>query len=327
MDASASPLLHLRDLRVSYGPARAVNGLSLTVRRGETAAIVGESGSGKSQTVLAALRLLPRHALTTGSVLFDGTDLLGLSQKRLDALLGRRIAMVFQEPMSSLDPLFSVGAQIGAVLRLKARLPRGAAKARAKELLTLAGIAEPERRLDAYPHELSGGQRQRVAIAMAISCNPELLIADEPTTALDVTVAAKIMELLATLKQNLGMAMIFISHDLGMVRRIADTIHVMRGGEIVETGPAREIFAHPRHDYTRMLLRACRAGAPMPGSARRCFCGPRTLASLLPCVAACSAPSACSRRSTASAFVSKRAARLALWGNWDPANRRWRARF
>jgi peptide/nickel transport system ATP-binding protein/oligopeptide transport system ATP-binding protein len=254
MDVSAEPLLQLRDLRVSYGAAQAVKGLSLMVRRGETAAIVGESGSGKSQTVLAALRLLPRHAHTSGSVLFEDTELLTLSQKRLDSLLGRRIAMVFQEPMSSLDPLFTVGSQIGVVLRLKAGLPRRAAYARAKELLDLAGIAEPGRRLHAYPHELSGGQRQRVAIAMAIACNPDLLIADEPTTALDVTVAAKILDLLAKLKQSLGMAMIFISHDLGIVRRIADTIHVMRNGEIVESGAAAKIFANPQHDYTHVLL-------------------------------------------------------------------------
>jgi ABC-type microcin C transport system duplicated ATPase subunit YejF len=254
MDVSAEPLLQLRDLRVSYGAAQAVRGLSLMVRRGETAAIVGESGSGKSQTVLAALRLLPHHARTSGSVIFEDTELLALSQKRLNSLLGRRIAMVFQEPMSSLDPLFTVGSQIGAVLRLKAGLPRRAAHERAKELLDVAGIAEPGRRLHAYPHELSGGQRQRVAIAMAIACNPDLLIADEPTTALDVTVAAKILDLLAKLKQSFRMAMIFISHDLGLVRRIADTIHVMRDGEIVESGTAAKIFADPRDDYTRMLL-------------------------------------------------------------------------
>ena len=254
MSSPAKPILQLRDLQVSYGKARVVNGLNLLVRRGETAAIVGESGSGKSQTVLAALRLLPRQAVTSGSVTFEDTELLALSQRRLNALLGRRIAMVFQEPMSALDPLFTVGAQIGAVLRLKAGLRRGAAKARAKELLSLAGIAEPERRLNAYPHELSGGQCQRVAIAMAIACNPDLLIADEPTTALDVTVAAKILDLLAKLKQSLGMAMIFISHDLGLVRRIADSIHVMRGGEIVESGATGEIFSNPRHDATRLLL-------------------------------------------------------------------------
>jgi peptide/nickel transport system ATP-binding protein/oligopeptide transport system ATP-binding protein len=256
MDASAQPLLRVRDLRVSYGPASVVKGVSFTLRHGETAAIVGESGSGKTQTVLAALRLLPRQAVTTGSVIFEDTEVLALSRRRLDALLGRRIAMIFQEPMSSLDPLFTVGAQISAILRLKAGLSRRATKARAKELLDLAGIPDPGRRVHAYPHELSGGQRQRVAIAMAIACNPDLLIADEPTTALDVTVAARILELLAKLKQSFGMAMIFISHDLGLVRRIADSVHVMREGEIIEAGSTAEVAANPRHEYTRMLLAA-----------------------------------------------------------------------
>jgi ABC-type microcin C transport system duplicated ATPase subunit YejF len=256
MDACGKPLLRVRDLRVSYGPASVVKGVSFTLRQGETAAIVGESGSGKTQTALAALRLLPRQAVTTGSVMFEDSELLALSRRRLDALLGRRIAMVFQEPMSSLDPLFTVGAQIGAILRLKAGFSRRAATSRAKELLDLAGIAEPGRRVHAYPHELSGGQRQRVAIAMAIACNPDLLIADEPTTALDVTVAATILELLAKLKQSFGMAMIFISHDLGLVRRIADSVHVMRAGEIIEVGSPTEVAQSPRHEYTRMLLAA-----------------------------------------------------------------------
>jgi len=256
MDACGKPLLRVRDLRVSYGPASVVKGVSFTLRHGETAAIVGESGSGKTQTMLASLRLLPRHAVTTGSVIFEDTELLAVSRRRLDALLGRRIAMVFQEPMSSLDPLFSVGAQIAAILRLKAGLSRRAAKARAKELLDLAGVAEPGRRVHAYPHELSGGQRQRVAIAMAIACSPDLLIADEPTTALDVTVAARMLDLLAKLKQSFGMAMIFISHDLGLVRRIANSVHVMREGEIVEAGSAVEVAANPRHEYTRMLRAA-----------------------------------------------------------------------
>ncbi|HEY4849041.1 MAG TPA: dipeptide ABC transporter ATP-binding protein [Methylocella sp.] len=256
MDACGKPLFRVRDLRVNYGPASVVKGVSFTLRHGETAAIVGESGSGKTQTVLAALKLLPRQAVTTGSVIFEDTELLALSRRRLDALLGRRIAMIFQEPMSALDPLFTVGAQIAAILRLKSGFSRRAATSRAKELLDLAGIAEPGRRIHAYPHELSGGQRQRVAIAMAIACNPDLLIADEPTTALDVTVAARILELLAKLKQSFGMAMIFISHDLGLVRRIADSVHVMREGEIVEAGSAAEVAANPRHDYTRMLLAA-----------------------------------------------------------------------
>jgi ABC-type microcin C transport system duplicated ATPase subunit YejF len=253
-DSPPTPLLQLDNLHVSYGPIRAVRGVSLVVRRGETAAIVGQSGSGKSQTMLAALRLLSRQAVTEGSVLFEGTELLTLSQRPLDALLGRRIAIIFQEPMSSLDPLFTVGNQIAAILRLKACYSRHAAKARAIELLDLTGIAEPQRRIQSYPHELSGGQRQRVAIAMAISCNPDLLIADEPTTALDVTVAAKILELLAKLKQDFRMAMIFISHDLGLVRQIADSVHVMREGEIVESGPTQEVTRKPRDEYTRSLL-------------------------------------------------------------------------
>jgi ABC-type microcin C transport system duplicated ATPase subunit YejF len=254
--ACEKPLFRVRDLRVSYGPASVVKEVSFTLRRGETTAIVGESGSGKTQTVLAALRLLPRHAVTAGSVIFEDTELLALSRRRLDALLGRRIAMVFQEPMSSLDPLFTVGVQIGAILRLKEGFSRRAAASRAKELLDLAGIAEPGRRVHAYPHEMSGGQRQRVAIAMAIACNPDLLIADEPTTALDVSVAARILELLTKLKQSFGMAMIFISHDLGLVRRIADSVHVMREGEIVEAGSTAEVATNPRHEYTRMLLAA-----------------------------------------------------------------------
>ncbi|MBO0734381.1 MAG: ABC transporter ATP-binding protein [Methylocapsa sp.] len=239
---------------MSYGSDCAVRGAGMRVERGETAAIVGASGSGKSQTALAILRLLPRHAATRGSVIFDDVDLNALSRRELDALRGKRIAMVFQEPMAALDPLFAAGGQISAVLRLKAGFSRRAAKARAIELMALTGIAEPDRRYNSYPHELSGGQRQRIAIAMAISCNPDLLIADEPTTALDVTVAAKILELFATLKQNFGMAMLFISHDLGIVHQIADSVYVMREGRIVESGAARRIIADPQHQYTRALL-------------------------------------------------------------------------
>jgi ABC-type microcin C transport system duplicated ATPase subunit YejF len=268
--ASSRPLFELRNLHVRYGQVHAVRGVSLNLRRGETAAIVGESGSGKTQTVLATMRLLPAQAVTSGSAVFEDTELLTLSPRRLNALLGRRIAMIFQEPMSALDPLFTVGAQIAAVLRLKAGLPRRAARMRAKELLDLVGIAEPSRRIHAYPHELSGGQRQRVAIAMAIACSPDLLIADEPTTALDVTVAAKILALLAELKERLGMAMIFISHDLGLVRRIADSVHVMREGAIVEAGPIMKVAANPHREYTRMLLESmprgrthARTGAPV----------------------------------------------------------------
>jgi ABC-type microcin C transport system duplicated ATPase subunit YejF len=254
VDAAKELLLQISNLHVRYGSILAVNGVNLCIRRGETAAIVGQSGSGKSQTVLAALRVLSPHAIVRGSAVFEDVELLSLSQKKLDLLRGRRIAVIFQEPMSSLDPLFTVGSQIGAILRFKAGFPRTAARARAIELLDLTGIAEPRRRYSSYPHELSGGQRQRVAIAMAISCNPDLLIADEPTTALDVTVAANILELLARLKKSFGMAMIFISHDLGLVRRIADTVHVMQEGKVVESGPAGEVTKTPRHASTRDLL-------------------------------------------------------------------------
>ena len=248
------PIFEVRDLNVSYGANEVLRGVSLKMRRGETAAIVGESGSGKSQTVLAALRLLSPRAVIKGEVKFQEHELLMLEEEELNALRGQHIAMVFQEPMSALDPLYAVGYQIGAVLRLKAGLSRRAARARVKELLALVGITEPERRVYAYPHQLSGGQRQRVAIAMAIACEPKVLIADEPTTALDVTVAAKILELLETLKRDLGMAMIFISHDLRLVRGIADTIHVMQHGRIIESGAVESIFANPRDTYTRMLL-------------------------------------------------------------------------
>jgi oligopeptide transport system ATP-binding protein len=253
VDAAKELLLQISNLHVRYGSIAAVNGVNLCVRRGETAAIVGQSGSGKSQTVLAALRVLSSHAIVKGSAVFEGIDLLSLSQRKLDFLRGRRIAIIFQEPMSSLDPLFAVGSQIGAILRLKAGFSRRAARQRAIELLDLTGIAEPQRRCNSYPHELSGGQRQRVAIAMAISCNPDLLIADEPTTALDVTVAANILELLAKLKKSFGMAMILISHDLGLVRRIADTVHVMHEGKIIESRPAGEVTKNPRPGSTRDL--------------------------------------------------------------------------
>ncbi|WP_020174328.1 ABC transporter ATP-binding protein [Methyloferula stellata] len=249
-------ILSFDDLHVRYGAHEAVKGVSFNLARGEVAAIVGESGSGKSQTVLAAMRLLGPDAQVEGQVLFEGKDLLRLPTKELDAIRGRRIAMIFQEPMSALDPFVPVGAQIAAVLRQHLGLSRAAAKARAIELIDLVGIPDPARRARAYVHELSGGQRQRVAIAMAVACNPEILIADEPTTALDVTVEARILDLITELKTRLGMAMIFISHDLGLVRRFADVIHVMQAGEIVESGPAHKILTAPEHDYTKMLLAA-----------------------------------------------------------------------
>jgi len=254
VDMSARTILSFRELCVSYRRSTVVKNMSFDLGRGEVAAIVGESGSGKSQSMLAALRLLPPEAVTSGSVIFEGADLLKLPQGPLDAIRGKRIAIVFQEPMSALDPLFSVGSQIGAILRLKAGFSARAAKTRAADLLEIVGLDQPMRRLRAYPHELSGGQRQRVAIAMAIACGPDVLVADEPTTALDVTIAVRILDLLVDLRKPLGMAMILVSHDLALVRRYADKILVMREGEIVEGGRARALALAPQHPYTRRLL-------------------------------------------------------------------------
>ena len=259
--AGSTALLRFDELSVRFGPAgcnqnEAVRNVSFAVSPGETAAIVGESGSGKSVTMLAALGLLPPTATTEGRILFQGRDLLGVDRDALDRIRGKAMSIVFQEPQSSLDPLYTVGSQIAAVLRYGRGFTRRAAAARAIELLGETGIDDPARRARSYPHELSGGQRQRVAIAMAMACEPRLLIADEPTTALDVTVAARILDLLANLKSRHGMALILISHDLGLVRRVADTIHVMQEGRVVESGPAAVVASKPRHPYTARLLAA-----------------------------------------------------------------------
>jgi peptide/nickel transport system ATP-binding protein/oligopeptide transport system ATP-binding protein len=248
------PLLEFDRLSVAFDGVPAVRAMSLSLGRGETAAVVGESGSGKTQAMLAALRLLSPDAAVSGGVRFEGRDLMALQPHALNQLRGRRIAMVFQEPASALDPLFSVGAQIGAVLRLKLAMSRRAARAETIGLLERVGLPEPHLRWRAYPHELSGGQRQRVAIALAIACKPDVLIADEPTTALDTIIAAKILDLLMALKAELGMAMLFISHDLDLVRRVADTVHVMKDGTVVESGPAAVVTTSPQHPYTRSLL-------------------------------------------------------------------------
>ena len=249
-------LLRFEQMSVRFGTIQAVRALSVAVAPGEVAAVVGETGSGKSVAMLGALGLLPSRAHVGGRVLFQGQDLLALDRRSLDRIRGKAISIVFQEPQSALDPLFTVGAQIAAVLRFGGALGRRAATARAVDLLDEVGIADPARRARAYPHELSGGQRQRVAIAMAIACEPNLIIADEPTTALDATVAAKILDLLADLKARHGMTLVLISHDLGLVRRVADTVHVMEKGRLVESGPMAEVAHRPREAYTKKLLAA-----------------------------------------------------------------------
>jgi len=238
------------------GVIRAVNGVSFDVGRGEVVAVVGESGSGKSVTALAMLQLLPTPParITAGSVRFDGQDLLRLGERGIRAVRGRRIGMVFQEPMTSLNPVLSIGRQITEAMQTHLGLAAAEAQARALELLQAVGIAEPERRLKQYPHHLSGGMRQRVMIAMALSCKPELIIADEPTTALDVTIQAQILQLMQGLCRRLGVAVVIITHNLGVVARYADRVNVMYGGRIVEQGPAAEIYRTPSHPYTIGLL-------------------------------------------------------------------------
>ncbi|WP_322996490.1 ABC transporter ATP-binding protein [Castellaniella sp.] len=249
-----SLLLSLRHLTISFGGRAAVKQLDLDIGAGETVALVGESGCGKSTTALSILRLLPSSAQVGGQILFEGTDLLALPEKRMRDVRGNRIGMIFQEPMTSLNPVLSVGFQVSETLRLHQGLSRQAARARAEELLDLVRIPDPRRRLDSYPHELSGGQRQRVMIAAAIACNPRLLIADEPTTALDVTIQAQILELLDTLRKDLSMSLLLITHDLGVVAQWADRVAVMYRGDKVEEADTLSLFDQPRHDYSRGLL-------------------------------------------------------------------------
>ena len=266
--STAETVLVVEDLGVTFvqGDARtqAVRGVSFELRAGETLAIVGESGSGKSVTALSTVKLLPDNAETTGSVRYRGTEMLGADERRLRQTRGNDISFIFQEPMTSLNPLHTIERQIGESLALHQGITGGAARTRIVELLTQVGIRDPEERLGAFPHQLSGGQRQRVMIAMALANNPDVLIADEPTTALDVTIQAQILELLASIQRDRGMAMLFITHDLNIVRRIADRVAVMKEGEIVETGPTARIFAEPQHPYTRTLLAAEPKGFPDP---------------------------------------------------------------
>ena len=264
------PLLSVQDLSVTFRQGGretlAVDRVSFDLARGETLAIVGESGSGKSVTALSILKLLnyPSAHHPSGKVLFEGQDLIAADEDAMRKVRGNDITMVFQEPMTSLNPLHTIQRQIGEILELHKGLRGEAARARTLELLELVGIRDAASRLDAYPHQLSGGQRQRVMIAMALANEPHLLIADEPTTALDVTVQAQILKLLKELQERLGMAMLFITHDLGIVRRIADRVCVMLKGQIVEQGPVAAIFGNPQHAYTQRLLAAEPKGRPAP---------------------------------------------------------------
>jgi oligopeptide/dipeptide ABC transporter ATP-binding protein len=272
------PLLEVRDLRVSFftprGEVRAVDGVSFTIDEGETFGLVGESGCGKSVTALSLLRLLDGNGrIVGGDIVFAGRRLLALSEEEMRSLRGDQIAMVFQEPMTSLNPVFTVGYQIGEVLEVHRGMSRKQARAEAIELLRLVEIPEPERRVDAYPHQLSGGMRQRVMIAMALACRPRLLIADEPTTALDVTIQAQILDLLAHLQEQFGMAVLFVTHDLGIVAERARRVAVMYAGRIVEEAETATLFRNPLHPYTRGLLRSIprlgmrvRRLAAIPGS-------------------------------------------------------------
>jgi peptide/nickel transport system ATP-binding protein len=258
--AGAAPLLDVRGLVTTFatpaGPVAAVDGVDLTVARGEVVGVVGESGCGKSVTALSVLRLVPDPPgrITAGEVRFDGVDLLKLPEREMRKVRGRRIAMIFQEPMTALNPVFTVASQIGESLRLHLGMSHAEALERTVELLARVGIPSPRERASEYPHQLSGGMRQRVMIAMAIACEPDLLFADEPTTALDVTIQAQILALLAELKVRTGMGLVLVSHDLGVIAEVADRVQIMYAGRVVEEAPTRELFAGAAHPYTRGLL-------------------------------------------------------------------------
>jgi len=271
-------LLELRNLRTAFlgedAPAIAVDGVSLRVRAGTTLGLVGESGCGKSALALSILRLLPAPSgrILGGSVLFDGKDLLKLDDSQLRRIRGKEIGMVFQEPMTSLNPVYPCGEQVAEVLRLHEGLSRKVARSRAIELLHAVGIPEPARRVDDYPHQLSGGMRQRVMIAMAIACRPRLLIADEPTTALDLTIQQQILRLLDSLQSEMGMSLLHITHDLAVLAESAHEVAVMYAGRLAEVGPAARIFERPAHPYTLGLL-ACRPESALPSGRLRVIGG------------------------------------------------------
>jgi oligopeptide/dipeptide ABC transporter ATP-binding protein len=255
-------LLEVQDLRTTFmtsaGRVQAVDGVSWDIAEGETVALVGESGCGKSVSALSIMRLVaaPAGRIEGGRILFKGRDLLALPESQMQQVRGREIAMVFQEPMTSLNPVLTIGRQLTEGLEIHMKMDRAAARARAIELLGMVGIPDSERRLGQYPHQFSGGMRQRMMIAMALACNPSLILADEPTTALDVTIQAQILELMRSLSRKLGVAMLIITHNLGVVARYADRVNVMYAGRIIERATAAELYANPRHPYTLGLLRS-----------------------------------------------------------------------
>ena len=257
----STPLLQVKNLSTSFnvdsGEVRAVNGISFNLDKGKVLGIVGESGSGKSVTAYSIMRILVEPGrITGGQILFNGEDIVQFSKKQMREFRGKRISIIFQDPMTSLNPVYTIGNQLREAILLHTDRNREQANARALEMLQLVGVNDPEKRLKQYPHELSGGMRQRVMIAMALACEPDILIADEPTTALDVTIQAQILELMQSLQKKLGMAIIMITHDLGVIASMCDEIIVMYAGRICERGTADEIFYNPRHEYTKGLLRS-----------------------------------------------------------------------
>ncbi|WP_417410904.1 ABC transporter ATP-binding protein [Hoeflea sp.] len=261
MPDTAMPILDVKGLKTVFrtrgGEVHAVNSVDFDLRPGELLGVVGESGSGKSVTMMSLLRLLPSPPaeMRDGTVMFDGQDLLKISPEELRKVRGSKIGFIFQDPMTSLNPVYTIGFQLAEPLRAHLGMSKSQARARSVELLQLVGIPDPERRLKDYPHQFSGGMRQRVMIAIALACDPQVLIADEPTTALDVTIQAQIIELVKELRQKLGMAIIWITHDLGVIAGIADRVMVMYAGQVVEEGPVNEIFQDPQHPYTQALLK------------------------------------------------------------------------
>jgi peptide/nickel transport system ATP-binding protein len=283
--------------RTPDGVNRAVDGVSFHVEEGETLAIVGESGCGKSVTAMSILRLVPEPpGRIAGAIRLEGRDLLALDDRAMRDIRGNDISMIFQEPMTSLNPVLSIGRQLGETLRLHQGLDSGAAQRRAVETLTLVGIAEPMRRLAEYPHQMSGGMRQRVMIAMALACNPKLLIADEPTTALDVTIQAQILDLMAELKRRVGAAIVLITHDLGVVAEVAERVMVMYAGRKVEEAPVAALFRTPRHPYTQGLLGAVpKLGSSLVGADTRLAEIPGSVPSLKQRIAGCVFAGRCPR--------------------------------